>query len=614
MSNRLAQPDAAETSEALNTRVTTEVVDMLFAGSRVAVATTFVGPVLVAWLFLPFVGPWLAYAPAFAILCLHAERAVFIGRFQRARALPGYTPEPWARGTQWRLAVMGCAISLWVLAATTTRDPTAVFYSAALPVVLAAGSLQYSVYPRTVEAYLTPMLLGCCLQLLWLGEGYGVPAFFLFITWLTLIVASHRFGQAMRNNIELRLKNQQLNEALTEQKRQIEEISAAKTRFLSAASHDLRQPVQAVMLLSEALADRSESPDNQALLAKLRTGVHHFANSVDEIMDIAQLDAGHVQVHAHPVRITELLDRLESAYREVAQAKGLALLIRPPHQPDATVCVDSALSWRILSNLVSNAVRYTASGTVMIAVRPDGFLTDRHGARAKAVRIEVRDSGQGIAPDLQNRVFEEFFQVDNPHRDRREGAGLGLAVVRRLANLMDLRVGLRSRPGAGSVFSLSLPLCENPALPVVPSGEETRSLDGVCVLVVDDDGAAREATLALLSAWGAQAHGAEDANDAALVATALHEQGTRLDALLTDHWLPKGQSSQNVHERVCNALRASPACPGFQTAVFTGDNRRETRDAALQQGWRFWHKPVRPQDLRHWLDSLAQETGAAGRP
>ena len=133
------------TPEAIDSRVTIELVDMMFAGSRVAVATTFIGPVLVAWLFLPLVGQWLAFAPAAGILCLHAERALFIGRFQRARVRPGFTPEPWAEGTQRRLAVMGAAVSLWVLAATLTRNPTAVFYSSALPVVLAAGGLQYSV-------------------------------------------------------------------------------------------------------------------------------------------------------------------------------------------------------------------------------------------------------------------------------------------------------------------------------------------------------------------------------------------------------------------------------------------------------------------------------------
>lgn len=601
------------TPEAIDSRVTIELVDMMFAGSRVAVATTFIGPVLVAWLFLPLVGQWLAFAPAAGILCLHAERALFIGRFQRARALPGFAPEPWARGTQYRLAVMGAAVSLWVLAATLTRNPTAVFYSSALPVVLAAGGLQYSVYPRTVEHYLTPMLLGCSLQLVWLGQDYWVPAFFLFIAWFTLIVASRRFGKAMRNNIELRLKNQQLNDELKAQKAVVEEVSAAKTRFLSAASHDLRQPVQAVMLLSEALQERSEHPDNLLLLSKLRTGVHHFANSVDEIMDIAQLDAGNVQVQAQPVRIAELLDRVESTYREVAEAKGLALLIRPPSEASACVQVDAALTWRIVSNLVSNAIRYTREGTVMIAVRNGGTLPGCDGTPTPAVRLEVRDSGVGIAPEMQTRIFEEFFQVDNLHRDRREGVGLGLAVARRLARLMGLRIGLRSRPGLGSVFSLSMPLCGLQASGETASGAQLASIDGLRVLVVDDDTASREATLALLASWNVQAVGAGTADEAEAQALAMAVRGEPPHALLTDHWLPGAQSSDDVDARVRRVLRQHHLSNAdtLQTAVLTGDSRRETRDHALSQGWTFWQKPVRPQVLRQWLANLATETADA---
>ena len=596
-------------AEAIDARVTTELVDMMFAGSRVAVATTFIGPVLVAWLFLPLVGFWLAFAPAVGILCLHVERALFIGRFQRARALPDFTPAPWAKGTQHRLAVMGAAISLWVLAATLTRNPTAVFYASALPVVLAAGSLQYSVYPRTVEHYLTPMLLGCSLQLLWLGQGYWVSAFFLLIAWLTLIAASRRFGKAMRHNIELRLKNQQLNDELKAQKAVVEEVSAAKTRFLNAASHDLRQPVQAVMLLSEALQERSEHPDNLALLSKLRTGVHHFANSVDEIMDIAQLDAGNVQVQALPVRMVDLLDRLESTYREVAEAKGLGLLIRPPRDASACVHIDAALTWRIVSNLVSNAIRYTRQGTVMIAVRNGGTLPDSDGVPTPAVRLEVRDSGVGIAPEMQSRIFEEFFQVDNLHRDRREGVGLGLAVARRLARLMGLRIGVRSRPGQGSVFSLSMPLCELQALGDAASSASLPSINGLRVLVVDDDTASREATLALLASWNVQAVGAGTADEAEDQTMAMVRRGEAPNTLLTDHWLPAAQSSRDVDARVRQVLRHDH--PGsadtLRTAVLTGDSQRETREEVLRRGWTFWQKPVRPQALRQWLAHTALE-------
>lgn len=603
-----AASDGLPTEQPMDLRVRTELVDLLFAGSRVAVATTFIGPVLVGWLFYPLLGRWLAVLPAVGIMCLHAERAWFIVRFQRARRQADYVPEPWARGTQWRLAVMGTAISLWVLAMVLTRDSGGIFYSSALVVVLAAASLQYSVYPGMVEVYLTPLLLGCSAQLLWIGPGYAVPAFFMLMTWLTLIAASRRFGRTMRGNIELRLRNEQLNRQLQEQKAVVEEASAAKTRFLTAASHDLRQPVQSVMLLSEALQARTESAGNRELLGKLRTSVDHFAHAVDEIMDIARLDAGHVAVQPQAVRVSDLLLRLDSSYREVAEAKQLGFFIRPPADPAATVWVDPALVWRILSNLVSNAIRYTPSGNVMVAVRSGSAVTGSQGASMPSLRFEVRDSGMGIEPDLQQRVFEEFFQVQNLHRDRKEGVGLGLAVARRLSRLMGLTLSMRSRPGQGSVFALSMPLSRHPAAPEVVELADLAPDHGLCVLVVDDDGEALEATLALLSSWGVQARGAAGLEDALACLTQWVNEGACPDGLLSDHWLPDGCSSSDVDTQVRRLLQEHrpDRAPELRTAVVTGDSRPETRAAAEARGWTFWQKPVRPLQLRQWLVSMAR--------
>ncbi|MEZ5664423.1 MAG: HAMP domain-containing sensor histidine kinase [Burkholderiaceae bacterium] len=588
-------------------RVRVELVDLLFAGSKVAVATTFIGPVLVGWLFYPLIGTALAVWPALLILGLHAERAWFIARFQVARGQPDYAPEPWARGTQWRLAIMGVAISLWVLALMLTRDGGGIFLAVVLVVVLAAASLQYSVYPRTVEVYLTPLLLGCSLQLLWLGAGFFVPAFFLSMTWLTLIAASRRFGRTMRSNIELRLRNERLNHELTLQKAVAEDASAAKTRFLAAASHDLRQPVQSIMLLSEALQERGESPGNRELLGKLRTGVDHFANALDEIMDIARLDAGQVLVHPQAVRLTDLLARVETVYRMTAEAKGLGLFLRPPADERAAVWVDPALVWRILSNLVGNALHYTNAGHVMVAVRRGRHVNPETGDTAPGWRFEVRDSGIGIDPALQQLVFEAFFQVDNLHRDRREGVGLGLAVVQRLVRLMDLRLELRSRPGWGSVFAVTMPACSLPVEAVAQEIPDLPDGHGLCVLVVDDDSPSREAMQALLASWGVQTRGAGSADEAAAEAASIQAQGIRLHGLLTDHWLPDGQSSVDVDTRVRQALQGR-AARNLATAVFTGDNQVQTREAVQARGWTFWQKPARPWQLRQWLASLLLET------
>jgi len=594
-------------------RVQLELVELFFAGSRVQVATTYLGPLLVGWLFFPLLGWWQTVLPGALIMALQLERNFFIRRFERSRHERALQPGWWVQQAQWRAAVMGSCISLWVLAVTLTKDPEGIFHSAALVVVLSAASLQYSVFPRAVAFYLTPLLLGCCAQQIWLGPDYWVLAFFLFITWLSLIAASRRFGRTIRSNIELRLLNEQLNQELTVQKATVEEASAAKTRFLIAASHDLRQPVQSILLLSEALQSSQDRADHGSLLLKLRLGVEHFADAVDEIMDIARLDAGHVQVQRQAVRVTDLLARLDITYREVAAAKGLGLFLRPPADAGVAVQVDPALVWRILSNLVGNAIRYTPEGSVMVAVRRAAGMAGPDGQRMPALRIEVRDSGLGIDPALQQRVFEEFFQVDNLHRDRKEGVGLGLAVARRLARLMGLELTMRSRPGRGSVFGLAVPVSAEPAEPMSASPVSLPPAPGLCVMVVDDDADAREATLALLRTWGVEAHAAASVAQAHEVAGRLAAQGQWPHALLSDHWLPAGQSSLDADAQVRAALRAidPEQARTLHTAVITGDSRPATREAVLQRGWRFWQKPVRPAQLRDWLVGLSVQSGVA---
>lgn len=597
------------TGPAMDRRVRVELVDLFFAGSRVQVATTYAGPLLVGWLFFPLLGWWQTVLPGAVIMVLQFERNAFIRRFEQARHQPGFQPEDWVVRAQWRAALIGTCISLWVLAVTLTRDAEGIFYSAALVVVLAAASLQYSVFPRAVAFYLTPLLLGCCLQQLWLGPANWVLAFFLFITWATLIASSRRFGRTIRNNIELRLLNEQLNRELQEQKSAVEEASAAKTRFLIAASHDLRQPVQSIILLSEALQTDSDNTGTRHLLDKLRTGVDHFANAVDEIMDIAQLDAGNVLVQPQAVLVSDLLDRLDSTYREVAETKQLGFFVRPPARRDMAVWVDPALVWRILSNLVSNAIRYTPSGNVMVAVRRDSNTESPEGAAIPVLRFEVRDSGVGIEPDLQQRVFEEFYQIENLHRDRKEGVGLGLAVARRLTRLMGLRLTMRSQLGQGSVFALSVPVSQQPAASAIMQQGDLPLRHGLCVLVVDDDTDSREAAMALLTSWGVQVFGAGGAEEAGVRTREMLAQGASPNGLLTDHWLPGGSSSSDVDARVRQALRE--ACPGREnalgTAVFTGDSRAETREAIETRGWIFWQKPVRPPQLRQWLIRLTQK-------
>lgn len=587
-------------------RVERDKVDLLVKGFRLAIASTIVGPVLTAWLFQDFIGPWFAWGPAAVIYLLHGERYFFLKRFDIARRSADFAPAPWLDGVTWRLGIMGGVLALWNMPTVASGNGTAMFYSITLAAVMSAGALtQFCVYAPALWALVTPFLLGITVQLLVQGSHSTlVSAVFLGVMWITLVMAAQRFSVVMRRDLEQRYRNADLVAELSAQKNVAEAASQAKSRFLAAASHDLRQPVHAVALLACALQAHNADAAQRVLLARLQGGVEHFSDVVDEILDIARLDSNVVAANMQAVPIQGILDRADATYREVANAKGIGLLIRPAGIEKAMVYADSALLWRVISNLVGNAVRYTLSGNVLLAVRREGAPSPGAVQGPPRWRIEVRDSGPGIAHEQQGLIFEEFFQLHNPQRSSKQGLGLGLAVARRMANMMGLEVKLQSQMGAGSVFSVS-------CTAVDPTGHTVRVDDGaqsppharpitqLKVMVVDDDESSREAMGALLGSWGIQA---ELASTGAAAVAIIQEDGCMPDVLMTDHWLADGEDAFSVAAKVTNARQLADA--PLHVAVFTGDISLSIETAVSQKGWHFSPKPVRPLALRMWLETL----------
>ncbi len=593
-------------------RVERDKVDLLVKGFRLAIASTIAGPVLTAWLFQDYIGPLFAWGPAAIIYLLHLERYAFLRRFDAAREGPGFAPATWLHGVTLRLGVMGSFLALWNIPTVASGSETAMFYSITLSAVMCAGALtQFCVYAPALWALVTPFLLGITVQLALQGSHSTlVFAVFMGVMWATLVMAGRRFSIVMQRDLVLRYRNADLVAELSEQKNVAEAASQAKSRFLAAASHDLRQPVHAVALLASALQANHADLAQQQLLTRLQGGVEHFSDVVDEILDIARLDANVVAVNMQPVPLQDILDRVDATYREVANAKGLGLLIRPAGLPNATVHADSALLWRVISNLVGNAVRYTPSGHVLVAVRRVGIGAPETDDQSPHYwRIEVRDSGPGIAIEQQQLIFEEFFQLHNPQRNSDQGLGLGLAVARRMADMMGLQIGLRSRAGAGSVFSISCAaMCPGSqagavADDAVPTAPHTTPITQLQIVVVDDDRGSREAMGALLRSWGIQAHLAGTGAEAADI---VRSTGCVPDVLMTDHWLADNEDAFGVAAKVSHA-RGSAQTP-LHVAVFTGDMSLATESAVSDRGWHFAPKPVRALALRMWLETIvAQE-------
>lgn len=461
----------------------------------------------------------------------------------------------------------------------------------------------HAYHPRVMRWFIPlvilPFVLRCFVQAD-LHHAYVGGGMLLLTTYL-LLLGKH-LAKVVRQAIELRHENSDLVLELRSQADRLSEASDAKSRFLAAASHDLRQPAHAVGLLSAALALRIDEPAQKALMDRLQASIHHFSDVVNEVLDIARLDVQGETLSMQPLPLEPLIGRVEAAFHELARAKGLALVIRWPDRLAPCVLADPAFVLRILSNLVANAVRYTRQGTVMIAVRP--VWQGRNGPGGWC--IQVRDSGPGIAREQHELVFEEFFQGHNPERDHRQGLGLGLAVARRMARMMGSDIGLRSCPGRGSVFSLVLGATEPPtqALEAIPVGAGSNPR-GLRALVIDDDAMSREGLETLLRRWEVDTRSVASVTEA----VACIGQGFAPQVVLSDHWLGHGDDAFSAIAAVTSALPAAQAA-GLRVMVCSGDIRSTTQEAIRARGWHFLQKPVRPDLLEVWL--RAGRTDASG--
>jgi signal transduction histidine kinase/CheY-like chemotaxis protein len=420
---------------------------------------------------------------------------------------------------------------------------------------------------------------------------YAGLAFLMLIGW----ILTDRFVRALNEfeslNASLEQRVVEKSEALEEQLAETraardaaETANRAKTRFLAAASHDLRQPLHALGLFAERLRDRTRDPKDAALVDRISTSVASLESLFSALLDISKLEAGVVVAEARPILLDPLFDRLANDFAPEALEKDLKFAVLPTAR---AVHSDPVLLERILRNLLSNALRYTNRGGVVMGARPRG----RH------VAIEIWDSGPGIATENLDRVFEEFYQIGNPERDRAHGLGLGLAIVRRLARLLGHDVRVASRPGHGTVFRILLEAV--PAGTVMPETSviagSADPLHALRVLVIDDDEPVREGMLQTLAAWGCTALVAADA-DAAI---ALCAGAPRPDVLIADFRLPEGRDGIDAINRVRQALAHD-----IPAIVVSGESSSEELARITATGFLLLHKPVAPARLRAALSHL----------
>ncbi|WP_185961517.1 ATP-binding protein [Telmatospirillum sp. J64-1] len=376
-------------------------------------------------------------------------------------------------------------------------------------------------------------------------------------------------------------------EELREAKEAAEEADLEKTRFLAAASHDLRQPLQALGMFSATLAERDLPPEERALVGKIQGSLEALESLFDALLDLSRLDAGVVEPVPTTFPINAMLARIAADFAPLAQAKGLRLAVRPLPLLTHT---DPALLERILRNLVSNAVRYTRRGGVLVGCRRRGSM----------LRIEVWDTGPGIPEDKVGEIFHEFVQLEAPAKGNK-GLGLGLAIVERTAALLGLHLEVRSRLGRGSTFGIEIPLAQGAAPRPVPMPQAaTDDLSGRTILVIDDENNVREALRLLFEAWNCRTYSAASAAEALAL---LEKKKIRLDAIVADYRLCGGLTGGAAIEDIRRQQQAP-----VPALLVTGDTAPDRLREALSHGLPLLHKPVRPERLRSLLSQELEKT------
>jgi|AGTN01.2.fsa_nt_gi PAS domain S-box/PAS domain S-box/PAS domain S-box len=371
-----------------------------------------------------------------------------------------------------------------------------------------------------------------------------------------------------------------------------ERANMAKTKFLAAASHDLRQPVQALVFFASVLSHKLAGQAEKAILDDLQRSLEGLNILLDSLLDASKLDAGMVAPRETDFCVAALLDRVATDFGPPAQDKGLEMRMVPS---SAIIRSDPALLARIIQNLVSNAVRYTHRGRILLGCRRQG----------DTLVIQIWDTGIGIPAERQQEIFQEFTQLGNTERDRSQGLGLGLAIVDRLARLLKHRVRVSSTPGRGTLFSVEVPLgrgatSARPRRPV----RHMKPLDGNCLAVlIDDEPVVLKGLSLVLQSWGYRVLAAGSEAEAMEQLAAMQ---TPPAIILADYRLREGRTGTEAVAHIRDHYAAA-----IPSIIITGDTAPERLREVEASGLAILHKPIQPPALREILrETLQRPSGA----
>lgn len=580
-----------------------EMVRLLYRQSNAVLAANFVIPLPVIAILRDSVPMAVLLIWTGAIYVLTALRIVHSIHFFRQRG--PIVPARWARSfmvMSWLSALLwGLVGSSWLL----PEQPALVAFACVVLAGMSGGAVPSLSAHRptaigTIVAMLAPFALYCLAHD---GTVYRIYLLFTLCLLAVNLYYSRNTHRTLRESVRLRFENLALIGELKHERDRATEADLAKTRFLAAASHDLRQPVYALGLLTATLAGlarRKDVPAAQAahIAGRLDGTLDKIGTMLDGLLDASRLDAGLMPVRRQPLWLGTWLVDMGDEYAQLAREQGGQLRV---HGADVWIDTDPALLHRIIDNLLSNALRYAPGARVLVGCR----------RRTGAVEIQVIDQGPGIPEAEQARIFDEFTQLPDARRPDGQGLGLGLAIVRRLAALLGHRVTLRSIPGRGTVFAVTVPLAAMPTQrPGVVPGDDVFAMSAdaqaqaIGIVLIDDDAGIRSALGGLLALWGHPVYAGATVDDVlAAHAAAAADTQAPIGLILADYRLGNGVTG-------IDAVAALRQTLGTDTpaVLVTGDTAPDRLRALHASGLRVLHKPIAAERLRE----LIAEVGGTG--
>jgi signal transduction histidine kinase len=533
-------------------------------------------------------------SPAIVLPWLAAVFLVLVLRYIFLRRLPQQTHLPFRRKLVLVVglsAINGSVHALSLLVFPYISDHEKLFFTLLLLALCTGATSTTAGHRMTFFAYFLPIV--GMLIFAWANNVDGnnhtwtdkALPFLIGFYGLTLIGVAKATNKIFVESCQIREKEHDLNQQLQQALAQAQEANHAKTRFLAAASHDLRQPLHTQSMLVATLSLRKLDPRSTEIVRMLMESNDTLAKLLDGLLDISKLDAGIVELNKQQFLIQPLVLQHFAQIEGSIRAKNLLPVLLC--ECDAVVETDPQLFLRILRNLADNAIKFTEHGQIRLEVRSDAHFVD----------VCVSDTGPGIPEACFDKIFQEFYQIENPERDRTKGLGLGLSIVKRLTDLLGIELRFTSSLQTGTEFHLRLPIVSNPAI-AAPDAMQPGHKGGqfaLLVLIVDDEENVRTSVRILLEELGCRCMEA----DSSAAAVAALEQAVP-DFILADFRL-RGDDSGI---RTISAIRQR--CPGLPAVLVSGDTAPDRQREAHNAGIRLLHKPLSLQQLQQELSSVKQ--------